>query len=189
MPILKREPDAFPNDVFELPEPWWVAHLRSRREKAFARYLRFHEIPSYLPQIEKRQRRDGRTIVSWLPLFPGYVFFRGTAADTARALRSHVVVNLLAPFDQEQFGAELRQLVELQRSSGRLTLFPHLAAGDPVVITEGVFAGYNGVIQRLPSGSERLIVSISFIKQSVAVELDRESIRPLHVVAAVAENA
>ena len=188
MPILKREPDAFPDDVFELPEPWWVAHLRSRQEKAFARYLRFHGIPSYLPQIEKRQRTERRTIVSWLPLFSGYVFFRGTHADTARALRSHVVVNLLAPFDQETFAAELRQLVELQRSSGRLTLFPHLAAGDPVVITEGVFAGYTGVIQRMPNG-ERLIVSISFIKQSVAVELDRESIRPLHLAESLAENA
>jgi hypothetical protein len=188
MPILKREPDAYPEDVFELTQPWWVAHLRSRQEKAFARYLRFHRIPSYLPQIEKRQRRGGRTIVSWLPLFPGYAFFRGTPAETSRALRSHVVVNLLAPFDQATFAAELRQLVDLQRSSGRLTLFPHLAAGDSVVITEGVFAGYTGVIQREPSG-ERLIVSISFIKQSVAVELDRESIRPQQTSIAVAENA
>ena len=188
MPILKREPDTFPENIFELPEPWWVAHLRSRQEKAFARYLRLYGIASYLPQTEKRLRRDGRTIVSWLPLFAGYVFFRGTHSDTARALRSHVVVNLLAPFDQETFASELRQLVDLQRSSGRLTLYPHLSAGDPVLITDGVFAGYSGVVQRLPSG-ERLIVSISFIRQSVAVELDRESIRPLHSAAALAENA
>lgn len=188
MPILKREPDTFPDNVFELPEPWWVAHLRSRQEKAFARYLRFHGIASYLPQTEKRQRRNRRTIVSWLPLFPSYVFFRGMQSDTARALRSHMVVNLLAPFDQEMFGAELRQLADLQRSSGRLTLYPHLTAGDAVLITDGVFAGYRGVIQRLPAG-ERLIVSISFIRQSVAVELDRESIRPLQAPVAIAENA
>jgi transcription antitermination factor NusG len=187
MPILKREPDVFPHNVFCLQQPWWVAHLRSRQEKAFARYLRFHGIAFYLPQTEKRVRRDGRTIVSSLPLFSGYVFFRGASSDTARALRSHVVVNLLAPFDQETFDAELHQLHELQSSSGRLTLYPHLRAGDSVLITEGVFAGYRGVIQRYPDG-ERVIVSVSFIRQSVAVELDRDSVRPSREAAGFAES-
>ncbi|MGZ4778678.1 MAG: transcription termination/antitermination protein NusG [Thermoanaerobaculia bacterium] len=186
MPILKREPDVFPVQIFDLQQPWWVAHLRSRQEKAFARYLRLYDIAFYLPQTEKCVRRNGRTIVSSLPLFSGYVFFRGSSADTARALRSHVVVNLLAPFDQQTFEAELRQLYDLQSSSGRLTLHPHLRAGDAVLITEGVFAGYRGVIQRHPAG-ERVIVSVSFIRQSVAVELDRESVRPQRTASAFAE--
>ena len=54
-----------------------MAHLRSRQEKLLARYLREREIPFYLPQMEKRSRRSGRTFVSYLPLFAGYVFFRG----------------------------------------------------------------------------------------------------------------
>ena len=60
MPILKREPDTYPDSVFEMTDPWWVAHLRSRQEKVLARYLREYQIPFYLPQMEKRVRRGGR---------------------------------------------------------------------------------------------------------------------------------
>jgi hypothetical protein len=68
---LKREPDAFPEAIFDMTDPWWVAHLRSRQEKVLARYLREYEIPFYLPQMQKRIRRSGRTFVSYLPLFSG----------------------------------------------------------------------------------------------------------------------
>ena len=110
MPVLKREPDLFPEDVFAKREPWWVAHVRSRQEKFLARHLAQHGIAYYLPQVEKRGRRT-----SFLPLFPGYVFFRGFDADTSRAVRSHVIVNLLSPSDQPSFASELRQ----RRSSNR----------------------------------------------------------------------
>ena len=188
MPILKREPDAFPVSLFAMAMPWWVAHVRSRQEKVLARYLLEHGIAFYLPQAEKRSRRGCRTIVSYLPLFPGYVFFRGQEADMSRALRSHVIVNLLAPFDQRTFNGELCQLFELQQSSGRLTPYPHLHSGDAVLITDGVFAGYRGVIVRERS-SDRLVVSLSFIEQSVAVDLDRDSVRPQQARLAAPRNA
>lgn len=184
MTILKREPDLSSDEIFAMPDPWWVAHVRSRQEKAFVRYLAHYRIAYYLPQTEKRVRRDGRNIVSHLPLFSGYAFFRGVGTDTSRALRSHLVVNLLAPFDQATFAVELRQLRDLQTSSGRLTAYPHLAQGDAVLITEGVFAGYRGVIVR-GKGAERLIVSLSFIRQSVVVDVDRDAVRP-HVECATA---
>ena len=53
MPILKREPDAFPESVFEMSDPWWVAHLKSRQEKVLARYLRERNVPFYLPQMDR----------------------------------------------------------------------------------------------------------------------------------------
>lgn len=177
MPILKREADISPDDLFERPEAWWVGHLKSRQEKSFARYLAQYSIGYYLPQSEKRVRRSGRTFVSYLPLFPGYVFFRGDGDAAARARRSHLVVNLLSPQDQSGFEGEIRQLRDLQLSSGRLIPYPELTVGDPVLITEGVFSGYRGVIVREKT-TERLIVTVSFIRQSVAVELDRESIKP-----------
>jgi len=42
MPLLKRELDLFPEGLFDLPvesHPWWVAHVKSRQEKALARHL------------------------------------------------------------------------------------------------------------------------------------------------------
>ena|SRR5438105_7102850 len=177
MPILKREPDAFPETIFELTDPWWVAHLRSRQEKALARYLTDHQIPFYLPQMEKKIRRSGRTFISYLPLFAGYVFFRGGREEKLRALKSNVIVNVLEPADQSEISRELEQLRDLQLTDARLVPHPYVAAGDAVLITEGAFQGYRGVVLK-EKGVTRLIVSVSFIRQSVALEIDREFIRP-----------
>lgn len=177
MPILKREPDAYPESIFAIDQPWWVAHLRSRQEKAFARYLRDHAIPFYLPQMEKRIRRNGRTIVSYLPLFGGYVFFKGGPDEGSRAVRSHLIANLLVPLDQPELTAELQQLHQLQITDKKLVPFPYVGPGDTVLITEGAFRGFRGVVVR-ERGAERLVVSVSFIRQSVAVEIDRDYIRP-----------
>src|SRR5450756_1410944 len=71
MPLLKRQPDLFPQDLFDLPvesHPWWVAHVKSRQEKALARHLQPLGIPYYLPQREQKIRRAGRKFVSSLPL-------------------------------------------------------------------------------------------------------------------------
>jgi len=182
MPILKREPDAFPESIFDMTDPWWVAHLRSRQEKVLARYLREYEIPFYLPQMQKRIRRSGRTFVSYLPLFSGYVFFRGGRDEKLRALKSNVIVNVLEPSDQAEIAAELKQLHELQLTEAELVPHPFVAPGDTVLITEGAFQGYRGVVLK-ERGVTRLIVSVSFIRQSVALEIDRQFIRPQRATA------
>jgi len=182
MPILKREPDAFPESIFAMTDPWWVAHLRSRQEKVLARYLREYQIPFYLPQMQKRIRRSGRTFVSHLPLFAGYVFFRGGRDEKLRALKSNVIVNVLEPSDQAEISAELKQLHELQLTEAELVPHPYVGPGDAVLITEGAFQGYRGVVLK-ERGVSRLIVSVSFIRQSVALEIDREFIRPQRATA------
>ena len=50
--------------------------LRSRQEKSVARLLLDGGMPFYLPQIKQTEKRSGRTFVSHLPLFPGYIFLR-----------------------------------------------------------------------------------------------------------------
>ena len=180
MPILKRELDLFPENVFGLDlgaHPWWVAHVRSRQEKALARYLRHFQVPFYLPQREQKIRRRGRSFVSFLPLFTGYVFFRGDADERVAALRSDVVVRVLEVLDQGLLTRELTQLRTLQESGVPLIPHPYISLGDAVRVSEGPFQGYSGVVIR-EKGKLRLVVSVSMLKRSVAVELDRELVAP-----------
>jgi len=181
MPLLKPEPDAFPEDVFALSissAPWWVAHARSRQEKALARYLQPLRVPFYLPQREHAVRRHGRTRRSYLPLFPGYLFFRGGAEERLAALRSHLIVKVLEVPNQALLSEELGQLRRLQVSGATLAPFEPLPEGASVRIVEGAFEGYVGVIVR---GGERprLVVSISILRKAVAVELDRAAVTRL----------
>ena len=84
MPILEQEPDVFPDDLFDgarcsgESEPWWALYTRPRCEKELLRRLRAWEIPSYCPLIPRSFRSPaGRRRTSYMPLFRGYVFFRG----------------------------------------------------------------------------------------------------------------
>jgi transcriptional antiterminator RfaH len=175
MPLLKKETEVFPHDLFARSEPWLVVHVRSRQEKLLARHLMRKDVPFYLPQIEKSTRRSGRTFKSFVPLFPGYVFMRGAAEARDVAWRSNVVANIIDVEDQHLLHDELLQLRKLQETGASLT--PHLdvVVGVPVRITDGVFAGYTGVVLK-EKDKQRLIVTISHLHRAVAVELHRDSV-------------
>jgi len=176
MPILRKESDIFPDDLFDLPTaeaPWEIAHLRSRQEKSVARLLLDGRMPFYLPQIQQTSKRTGRTFVSHLPLFPGYIFLRRVDGLRQALWRTSAVANLIEVPDQAQLSNELRQIRELVASGALLTPRDDLAPGDMVRITDGAFSGYTGVVVK-ERGLERLIVSVSILRKSVAVEFPRD---------------
>lgn len=178
MPILEPEVALHPPTLFDCPEgasPWRVARVRSRQEKVLARHLHQGGVGFYLPLERKEVRRAGRRFVSHLPLFPGYLFFRG---DKAAALRSRVIVSLLEVPDQRLLHRELGELWALQQSGLPLVAHPWLGPGDAVRIVDGPLKGYAGTVLR-EKGRLRLVVSVTFLRQSVAAELPREALAPL----------
>jgi transcriptional antiterminator NusG len=181
MPLLPREIDLFPDDLFTLPAadyPWGVAHVRSRQEKVLARHLVQNGIPFYLPLTEVRRKRAGRALVSHVPLFPGYVFHRAPEQRRDLLWRSDVVANLIDVPDQELLTSELEQLRRLQLAGADLKPFHELVPGELVRIADGAFAGYTGVVVR-GKGHDRLVVRVSLLKQAISVEFDREVLQRL----------
>jgi hypothetical protein len=204
LPLLKREPEIYPVDLFgPLPEGqaeaaealagcaprpsaagrsalagrWCVAYVRSRQEKGLARHLLQSDVPFYLPQREHRMRAGDRWRVSHLPLFTGYVFFRGGAGERLKARKSNLVVSLLDVTDEAGLERELRSLWLLQLTGAPLVPHPYLGPGDEVEVVEGPLRGYQGRVVR-EKGKLRLIVSITLLRQSVAAELDRAALAP-----------
>lgn len=180
MPILKPEPDLHPPDLFGLSleeKPWWIGRVRSRQEKLLARHLRPTPIPFYLPLHEKRVRRDGRTFTSFIPLFPGYVFFRGTFRERLEAFRTSLLVYTIEIVDQRRLNDELLSIRRLQELGLPIVPYPFLRAGDAVRVVDGPFKGYRGVVLR-EKGALRLVVSVSTLRRSIAVELQREELCP-----------
>lgn len=189
MPILAKESDVFPADLFDMPTaeaPWEIAHLRSRQEKAVARLLLDAAKPFYLPQIQQQKKSAGRTLVSHLPLFPGYIFVRRVDGLRETLWRTNAIANLLEVDDQARLHAELEQIRTLQTHGAALT--PHaLVPGDAVDIQEGVFRGYTGVVVE-ERGALRLIVQVSALRKSVAVEFPREFLARRKAVTATARR-
>lgn len=190
MPILRKESDLFPEDLFDIPTdeaPWEIVHVRSRQEKTVARILTEARMPFYLPQIEQKKRVNGRTFVSHLPLFAGYVFVRRVQGLRETLWRTNAVANMLEVPDQAALTAELLQIHRLQQSGAELSPQAELVPGDAVRIEEGVFAGYTGVVVK-ERGSLRLIVSVSMLRKAVSVEFPREALSQMKRDEAPASN-
>ena len=190
MPLLERGPEVSPSGLFDLSAadlPWTVAHTRSRQEKSLARHLEPLGIGFYLPQREKRVRRSGRQFVSYLPLFPGYVFLRAVGADRSAVFRSGFVVRLLDVRDQDLLHEELRQIRRLQEAGAAMVPFAPLVRGDLVTVEDGPFRGCRGRVVREQSGF-RFVVSISTLRQNVAIEFDRSCLTRVPGKAAAGEE-
>ncbi len=178
MPILKPEADLFPGELFDLSAeefPWWVAHLRSRQEKLASREALHRGVPFFLPKYEKVTRRDGRRRTSFLPLFPGYLFFRGRYGARFEILKTNLCVRILDVADQASLNADLLQVRQLQLAGLPLIAVPEVKAGDQVRVAEGPFCGITGTVVKA-RGKDRLIVSVRFIHRSVSVDLPREAV-------------
>ncbi len=181
MPILKPEPDLFPDDLFALsPDrfPWWVVHVRSRQEKLLARECRRRGVPFYLPLCEQRSSRDRRGRVAYVPLFTGYLFARGDLEhERLELLKTNLCLQVLAVPDQEGLAADLAQVRRLQELGVPLVPWPELTKGSTVRIAEGPFRGMTGRVTKV-KGKSRFIVSVRFIHRSVSVELERDALAP-----------
>jgi transcription antitermination factor NusG len=180
MPILKPEADVFPGELFDLSTeefPWWVAHVRSRQEKLASREALHREVPFFLPKYEKVTRQEGRKRTSFLPLFPGYLFFRGLYDSRFEMLKTHLCVRIIEVTDQAALNSDLLQIRRLQLAGLPLIAVREVKAGDPIRIAEGPFCGITGIVVKA-RGKTRLIVSVRFIQRSVCVDLPREAVIP-----------
>lgn len=179
MPILAREPDLHPEDLFERPDvggatdrTWWALYCRSRQEKQLMRRLRALDVAFYSPVIEKRYRsRSGRRRTSYVPLFANYVFMYGRDADRHTSLTTGCVSRWLEVPDPLSLTFDLRQIQRLIETGAPLTAESRLAAGQRVRITSGCLLGLEGVILERGEKS-RLFVAIDFLQQGASVELD-----------------
>jgi transcription antitermination factor NusG len=77
--------------------------------------------------------------------------------------------------DQPLLDAELGRLRTLQESGLPLVSHPYIEPGSAVSITDGPFRDYSGIVLRA-KGQLRIVVSISMLRTSFTVELDREAL-------------
>jgi transcriptional antiterminator RfaH len=184
MPLLPEEPFVYPADLFTAsergcPEPgkWWVLHTRPRAEKVIARNLLALHSSFFLPLMRKRWECRGRTLTSYLPLFPGYVFLRGD--DTARltALQTKQVVRVLECPDREKFETDLGRIYRVMESGAPVAPEDRLQPGMPVVLTSGPLAGLEGKIIRRDRRM-RFVIEVDFIQRGASVEVEGWMLQP-----------
>jgi len=178
--IHENPPLAFPDQVpiEEFTGHWWVAHTKSRNEKALAHDLITRKIPYFLPMTLSITRRTRRTVKSLLPLFTGYMFFCGDDESRADVIQTNRVANIIEVPDQMTFLTELTQIEKALRAGVPISPHPYLKKGQWCRVIAGPLMGSEGIIRDIRN-NVRLVLQIDMLGQSASVEIDMSLIETI----------
>ena len=156
---------------------WHVLHTRSRQEKIVAADLNAMQIAHYLPLVKRPQRYGRRKVVLEEPLFPSYVFVRGSLDDVYRIDRTRRVSRIIPVVDQAKLCWELRNISMALAHETVLDPYPMLKEGVHVFVKSGPFQGLEGLIEH--RASNRLILQVEMLGRAVSLEIDGSQLEVL----------
>lgn len=156
---------------------WFVAHTRPRCEKKVTFHCVREGFEYSLPLIRSVKRYRGKRLVFLKPLFSGYVFVRLRAESAARLRRLDQVANLLEPFDQGEFSAQLSNILRAVSEEVEVRLAPEVTTGQRVRIRSGPLRGMDGIVTER-SGQMEVILRLDFIGQAAAVRVFADEVEP-----------
>ena len=161
-------------------QPWFAVRVKSRFERVTGAVLRGKGYEEFSPFYRTRRRWSDRIKEVDLPLFPGYLFCRFDPFDRLPILVTPGVVSILGigKFPRAVDEHEIAQIQAIVSSGVLAQPWPFLRAGQKVCISHGPLCGLEGLLLHIKN-SYRLVVSVTLLQRSVAVEIDRDCIRPL----------
>jgi transcriptional antiterminator NusG len=157
---------------------WYALQVRSRHEMSAAGHLRGMGYEEFLPLYECRKRWSDRIKEVQAPLFPGYLFCRFDPLNRLPILKTPGVIQIVGydrqpiPVDED----EIKSIQTLVTSGIPNHPWPYLKVGEKVRIELGPLRGLEGVLVEF-KGNRRLILSVSLLQRSVAVEMDAAFVR------------
>lgn len=160
---------------------WYALYTKSRHEKSISAELAKHNIESFLPVRRIKKRWSDRTVTVDEPLFRSYLFVKTDRSEAQKVLRSKGAVKFVSTRNEfisvdEQVIASLRSLISHEIA---IDPFPYLDAGDKVSVRRGIFKGIEGFVVRKDSQRCRLVISITAIMASIAIEVDADAVEKI----------
>ena len=173
-------PLTFPeaNPVTDYTGQWWVAHTKSRNEKALAQDLIARGVSYFLPMTWNVRRSSERTIRSLLPLFTGYLFFCGKEEHRIEVLRTNRVANIIEVHDQEALINELSQVETALKAGVPIVPEVYIQKGQWVRVKGGALMGLEGVVEDVKNFT-RLVLQVNMLGQAAGIEIDIDMIEPI----------
>jgi transcriptional antiterminator RfaH len=160
---------------------WYLIYTKPRQEKCALQNLEQQGYQCYMPLLPKEKLRQGALAVSDEPLFPRYLFINLAQDFMAKSwspIRSTKGVSRLVRFGADPARVD-DALIELLRShEARVLDQPKrlFNPGERVLLTEGPFAGIEGIYQ-MADGDRRVMVLIELMSKPVTVTSVPTSLR------------
>jgi transcription antitermination factor NusG len=159
---------------------WYALRIKSRHERIVAAALNGKGYEVFLPLYRDRRRWSDRMKEVELPLFPGYLFCRFDAMKRLPILMTPGIVQLVGvgknPHPIEETEITAIQSIVISRLNAQP--WPYLQVGQKVRIEQGPLTGLQGILIALKK-THRLVVSVTLLQRSVAVEVDHDWASPV----------
>lgn len=158
---------------------WYCARTKPKHEHIVAAGLKRNlglEVFHPRLRIERPTRRGVVRVVE--PLFPCYVFVRCDIEECLDGVRYVNGVSSLVHFGQripivpDHVVEELKQCFE----TDLMDVEDHISPGTEVVVGEGAFLGFNGIVLRVMPAKQRVQILLDFLGRTTLTEVDRKSL-------------
>lgn len=169
----------------EVDQSGRAASRLSCRRRIFHRNARCalpRNIQTFLPLVRSRRRVRGRDRTLIEPMFPRYLFIAlaDYRQDWGPIRSTRGVIGLVRLCDEVPIVPEVL-IEELQRGQDEsgafdLTGRQQLKVDDPVEVTAGPFAGYQGIFQAR-TGEQRAIILLEILNRQRRIEIPTHDIK------------
>jgi transcription antitermination factor NusG len=165
---------------YQSQKRWFAVRVKSNREKIIASMVQNKDVEAFLPLYNSRRRWSDRVVSVELPLFTGYVFCRLNPDHRMPILTIPGVLHFVGvgktpmPIDDSEIGAIGAAL----RCGLWAEPWPFLEVGQRVRLDHGPLQGVEGFLVEA-NKRNRVVVSVTLLKRSVAVEIERDWVTPL----------
>jgi len=159
---------------------WFALQVRTRWESSTAVLLSGKGYETLLPTYQTKKRWNGKVKQANAPLFPGYVFCQFDALKRLPILVTPGVISVVGrgrvPFPVND--REIAAIQTIVTSGFQAEPWPYLEVGQKIRIEGDSLSGLEGILIQF-KGNNRIVVSVSLLRRSVALEIDRDCVRPV----------
>lgn len=162
---------------------WYALRVRSNQESIAEAILDGKGYQTFLPQYRSTRTWSDRTKVILKPLFPGYLFCEFDVTQRAPVVTVRSIIQVVG-FGQGPMPVDAIELEQVRRAIGSgMSIEPrrHFESGQLVEVQEGPLTGLKGIFVRY-HGVNRLVLSLTLIQRSIAVELDACAVTPIRPI-------
>lgn len=162
------------------PLPWYALRIQSRLATVASLTLRDRGFEEFFPVYRSRRRWSDRFKELELPLFPGYLFCRFGAGDRLPIVTTPGVIGIVGfggtpvPIEPSEIAAIHRVL----QSGIAAEPWKYIESGRRVRVEHGALAGLEGIFIEMKK-DRRLLLSVTMLQRSVAIQIDESCVVPL----------
>jgi transcription antitermination factor NusG len=158
---------------------WFALNTRLRYEEFVAKHLSSRGYETLLPVYPCRRRWSDRVKKFDLPLFPGYLFCRFDSMDRLPIMTTPGMIQIVG-FGKTPVPVEDSEIAAIQcavSSDLAREPWPYLQVGEKVRVECGALRGVEGILLNI-KGGHRLILSVTLLQRSVAIEVSSAWVVP-----------